>query len=220
MSYNSKDRTSYVYDTLKSQNATVKVLENSSSEEFRYDSEDTIDLGRGNMGVGGFYDYIINNIDPDVEFYGIFNNDVYDISHNFMEEHHKFFDSDVGIVHSSLDDPPFARNHTPIGDINGSLLYLYIENVIPFYNYDVLSKYKALLEHPIKQHYYGYMDKILSNISNSMNYKNIIIKNCKATHERSGVRKSVSGNYTDYLSNCDRSYSEFLQNNPKLLQYT
>ena len=41
MSYNSKDRTSYVYSTLKSQKANVKVLENSSSEDLMFKSEDT-----------------------------------------------------------------------------------------------------------------------------------------------------------------------------------
>ena len=220
MSYNSKEKTSYVYSTLKSQKANIVVLENSSSEELRFMCEDTIDLGRKNLGVGGFYDYIVNNINKNIQYYGIFNNDINNISENFIEEHIKHFSNNIGILHSSLDDPIFTQNHKPYKQIDGLNMYKFIENVIPFYSYNLLNKYLSLLSKPIKQHYYGFMDALLSNISNEMNLYNVILKNCIATHERSGVRKSISGNYEDYIANIDESFHSFIKENPNLNIYT
>lgn len=219
MSYDSKNRTSYVYEKLKSQKANVKILENSSSEDLMFNSEDTIDLGRKNIGVGGFYDYVINNINENINFYGIFNNDITDISNNFIEEHIKNFSDNIGILHSNLNDQTFIDSQARfIKDINLNT-YSFIENVIPFYSYALLNKYSSLLSKPIKQHYYGFMDKLLSNVSNEMNLNNIILKNCIATHERSGVRKSIDGNYQDYILNTRRTYDDFIKQNPNLNKY-
>lgn len=221
MSYNSKDRTSYVYSTLKSQNANVKVLENSSSEELMFKCEDTIDLGRDNLGVGGFYDYVMNNIVENIEYYGIFNNDIFNISDNLVEEYTKHFSDNIGIIHSSLNDYHFEQNQRAyFSQKNGLFLYKFIENVIPVYSYKLLNKYLSLLSKPIKQHYYGCVDIILSNISNQMNLDNIIINNCIASHERSGVRKSIEGNYEDYANNGRKAYDDFLNKNPNLYPYT
>ncbi len=222
MSYNSKDRTSYVYRTLKSQNANVKVLENSSHEDLMFASEDTIDLGRANLGTGGFYDYILNNITEEFQFYGIFNNDIFNISDNFIEEHLANFGEEVGIIHSQLDDQIFKIRQIQylLTSNNCSSSYSFVENVIPFYNYKLLKYYSNLLTKPIKQHFYGCMDIILSNISNEIGLQNIIINNCIASHERSGVRKSISGNYEDYKKNGTKDYQDFLQRNPNLIIYS
>lgn len=222
MSYNSKDRTSYVYRTLKSQNANVKVLENSSHEDLMFVSEDTIDLGRANLGTGGFYDYILNNITEEFQFYGIFNNDIFNISDNFIEEHLANFGEEVGIIHSQLDDQIFKIRQIQylLTSNNCSSSYSFVENVIPFYNYKLLKHYSNLLTKPIKQHFYGCMDIILSNISNEIGLQNIIINNCIASHERSGVRKSISGNYEDYEKNGTKDYQDFLQRNPNLIIYS
>lgn len=218
MSYNSKNRTEYVYTTLKNQKANVKVLENSSNEDEMFKCADTIDLGRENIGVGGFYDYIINNIHSDINFYGIFNNDILDISHNFMDAVIDNFKDDIGILHPILNDIQHPWQ-VCIGEIYGHKKYGFIENVIPFYNYKLLYQYEKKLTKPIKQHFYGWMDKILSNISNEMNLHNIVINSCIATHQRSGVRNSIPGNYEDYANNGSKTYTEFLENNKELIKY-
>jgi len=219
MSYNSKENTEQLYSELKKQNANVKVLENSSTEEQLFKSEDTIDLGRENIGVGGFYDYVLNNISDDIDFYGIFNNDVMGLSDNFIESIISSFKPDIGIIHPEIIGDITHPYQSKIGEIYGNNTYNFIENVLPFYNYNLLLRYKELLSEPIRQHFYGWMDKVLSNISNEMGFYNIILSGCNATHDRSGVRKSIKNNYNDYVRNSEGTYRQFLNDNPNLIKY-
>ena len=152
-------------------------------------------------------------------YLGIFNNDITDISDNFIEEHVKNFSENIGIIHSNLNDIIFVNSQISFIKDADSNTYNFIENVIPFYSYALLHEYHRLLSKPIKQHYYGLVDRLLSNISNEMNLNNIILKKCIATHERSGVRKSIDGNYQDYMSNQVKAFSYFIEQNPKLIKY-
>jgi hypothetical protein len=216
-SYNSKDKTQYVYDTLKSQGAIVKVLENSTTHNAAFESEDTIDLGRNNIGIGGFQDYILENcLDEKINFYGFFTNDVYNFSSNYIESIESNFNENIGILHSKVDNDilhPWVRQ---IGVWNNMPTYNFIENIVPFYNYKLLVKYKSLLEPPIKNHYYGWMDGTTSSLSNILGLYNIILNECHVSHDRGGIRKNIIGNYEDYIDNAGQSFSKFLNQNPKL----
>jgi hypothetical protein len=216
-SYNSKDRTEYIYETLKKQGANVKVLENSTTEEMMFKSPDTIDLGRENIGLGGFHTYILENcLDENISFYGFFTNDIYGFSDNYIECMTSNFNEEIGILHSRVDNDMVHPWERIIGMWNGLPDYNFIEGVVPFYNYKVLSKYKSFLETPIQTEFYGTNDGLMSSVSNLLELHNIRINDCYVSHDRSGVRKSVQNNFKDYHDNAGESLLNFIETNPKL----
>jgi len=216
-SYNSKDRTEYVYKTLKSQGANVCVLENSTTLEQSFQSIDTIDLGRENIGLGGFYTYILENcLNQNIDFYGFFTNDIYGFSDNYVECITSKFDENIGVLHSRVDNDIIHPWEVIIGELNGYPIYNFIEGIVPFYNYKILNKYKSLLEMPIQTEFYGTNDGIMCSVSNFMKLYNLRVTDCYVSHDRSGVRKSVENNFTDYCDKSRNSLLEFINNNPKL----
>ena len=138
LSHNSKDFTQRVFDQLKKQTNNLYVLENSSIPGEIFNNEFTIDLGIKNIGVGGMYDWIIDKHKNDKNlFVGIFNNDVFDISNNFIESSVKHFKENTGIVHSSVID---AGCPYPVMSKRGENYreVYFIENICPFYNVEIL----------------------------------------------------------------------------------
>jgi len=216
-SYNSKDRTEYIYQTLKKQGANVKVLENSTTEEMMFKSTDTIDLGRENVGLGGFHTYILENcLDENISFYGYFTNDIHGFSDNYIECITSKFNENIGVLHSRVDNDMVHPYSNVIGEWGGLDIYNFIEGIVPFYNYKILSKYKSFLEIPIQTEFYGTNDGLMSGISNFLKLYNVRVNDCYVSHDRSGVRKSVQNNFKDYVDNAHESLFSFIQNNPKL----
>lgn len=218
-SYNSKDRTRYVYETLKQQGANIKVLENSTRYEDMFDCPDTIDLGRENIGLGGFHTYILeNHLNENIRFYGFFTNDIYGFSDNYMKCMISNFNEEIGVLHSRVDNDMIHPWESVTGEWNGFQTYSFIEGIVPFYSYKVLNEYKELLEKPIQTEFYGTNDGCMCSVSNNLQLKNVKIQECFVSHDRSGVRKSVQNNFQDYSTNAGKSLMEFLENNKKLKQ--
>jgi hypothetical protein len=211
MSHNSKEMTSKVYDALSKQSENVFVLENSYIEEERFSNENTIDLGEENIGVGGFYDYICEYAkDKENIFIGIFNNDISGIDDNFMDVVSKYFKKENGIVHPSLNDkdcpyPQMSKNGENFRYVN------FVENVVPFYNVDVLK----VLSNFTPLHYYGWLDGVTSKISQQiLNLHNVVIDETTIEHERGGVRKkmeSIDSNYSKYSENAEETWEEWME---------
>lgn len=217
LSHNSKHHTEYVYSELKKQTDNVIVLENSYIPEKKFLNEDTVDFGEKNIGVGGFYDYIIETYSDKDLFVGIFNNDIFDIPSNLIEEASKFFNSNVGIISPSLNDPgcPYPEMFK-CGDSYRKVKF--VENVCPFYNSKVIGELKS----SIPTHYYGWIDVILSKISNFYNFDNIILDSSTVSHIRSGIRKemeSIDNNYSIYSQLAGTSYEEWISSRTQLHKF-
>jgi len=210
LSHNSKSRTSYVYETLAKQTDSVYVLENSYIQDRKFTNSKTIDFGEKNIGIGGFYDFVCNYAkDKNDLFIGIFNNDISEISDDFVKRMSKHFKKENGIVHPALND--FGCPY-PQMKVNGdSFRYVnMIENVVPFYNVEVLkelSKYMPL-------HYYGWVDILASRLSQKvLHLNNVLIDDIVVKHERSGVRKElepIDSNWSQYQINAERTWREWV----------
>jgi len=210
LSHNSKDMTSKVYDSLSKQSNNVFVLENSYIEEEKFLNDNTIDLGKENIGLGGFYDYICEYVkDKQNIFVGIFNNDISEIDDNFVNIMSKYFKEENGIVHPSLNDEGCPYIH--MKKTGNSFKYAnFVETVVPFFNVEVLkelSKYSPL-------HYYGWVDGLSSKLSKkTLNLNNIVVDETTIKHDRGGVRKKmepIDSNYSEYSQNAVRTYNEWL----------
>jgi len=219
LSHNSKEYTDHVYSALRKQTDNVFVLENSYIPELKFSNEQTIDLGSNNLGVGGFYDYVINNYcDKENLFVGIFNNDITNIPDNLISRVSEYFKEDVGIISPALDDEDCPRHSPmlPIGNVPRILgPSQFVENVVPFYNTKVLKQMQEFV--PV--HYYGWVDIALSLMSTEMGLKNVVLDDCILTHIRSAIRKDmekVDKNYSVYMNNAGTTHKEWLDKHPKL----
>ncbi len=219
LSHNSKNYTQRVFNQLKKQTDNLYVLENSSIPEETFDNEFTINLGVKNIGVGGMYDWIIDKHKNDKNlFIGIFNNDIFNISDNFIECLLPHLNAKTGIIHSSIIDegcpyPVMFKQNNNFREV------FFIENICPVFNVEILK----VLHSSIPIHIYGWVDLICSNISNSLKLKNIIIDKTSITHERSGIRKKMNPidfNFDIYKRNAALEFEKWVYKNPHLQMYT
>lgn len=216
MSHNTKELTDYVYTTLKKQTDNVRVLENSYLNERKFLNDDTIDFGPENIGMGGFYDYVIDNYgDLNDYFIGIFNNDIFNIPEDYIEKITKYLSPEYGIIHSALDDAGCPYPHMFKNPSTNSRVVPFIETVAPFFNTKILKEMQKF----VPTHYYGWTDVPMSKISLKLGLKNIIVDEITISHERSGVRKrmeEIDGSLTKFWSEVGQTLNEWKEKHPEL----
>jgi len=224
-SYDSPKLTERAYFELKECGHDVVVLENSSLEELVFKSKDTIDLGRANVGFGGFYDYIFKEDKfREYDFVGILNNDIYNIPKNYLKKLESIMCEHVGIVSSCVNDEGtgwkhMRKNGKDLRDVK------HIETIGCYFNTALFDEYKKYIPLP----YWGIIDMFVSGVAIEFGYKLVIDDSVMITHMLSGARKQAC-NYEEYLRqfpselrswmkqypNINKFYEENINNNSEL----
>lgn len=218
-SYNSKEYTRKLYNDICSSEDLVDILilDNSSVTEQIPDFGNVHYMGPENVNFGGMHDWILRSEYLDeYEFIGIFNNDTFGFSSEHFEYLSDFLDYNKhGIVSFSISDEydksaniMWTKSDSEVRESN------FIENVCPFYNTKLLKILKQYS--PIDS--YAMIDKIMSNMSITGGYKNIIIDKFNFHHIRSGVRKQV-GNFHTYLREHSSTMNAWKNRSPGILKY-
>jgi len=207
ISYNSASLTKRVYDALKkNKEHDIFIIENSSAEDQMFKSENTIDLGRKNIGYGGCCDYVFSNERfRQYDFVGILNNDIFDIPDNYIEDLEKHMSDVVGMLSSSISKggSGWEQMLQHVGSKYRNVLH--VETIATYFNTKLFSEFCKY----IPTDYYGILDIAFSAVSDSMGFRNRVVDEVVIGHMLSGGRE-MAGTKEDYLINSSKVHSDWM----------
>ena len=194
-SYKSAKLTTRVCNLLRgNRGADVFVLENSPTKEDSYSGSNVIHMGYENVGYGGMHDYIFR--EPrfrDYDFVGIFNNDVFDIPHDFMEKLRPYFHKGIGMLSPVFSDKGTSWPQMRRLRESGYREVDHVEDMAAFLNTDLFPE---LVKYTPMQ-FFGILDVQLSQLYKHHGYKNIVVDDVQIGHMLAGARKAA-GTFHDY----------------------
>ena len=195
-SYNSASLTERVYEELlKNKKHDIFILENSSTEEQMFKKGDIIDLGRANIGFGGMRDFIFKEQKfRQYDFVGIFNNDVFDIPSNYIEEIEKHFTSDVGMVSSATTKQGSGWEHMWQMRKSGARDVSHVEDFACYFNTKLFDKFCEFIPSEI----FGAQDIVSSGLYQKYGYRTIVVDDIVIKHMLAGARE-MAGVKIEYL---------------------
>lgn len=213
-SYNTKKMTETIYNELKAISGhDVMVLENSTTEDQIFQSPDTVDLGRVNVGFGGFRDYIFSeDLFRRYDFVGVWNNDVHDVPKDYIEKISQYMADDTGIISSAINDDGTGWKHMrKIGE--GAREVEHVEDMAAYFNTKLFPVVQSYCPFP----YWGVLDIILSSIYKKNWYELLICDDVTVIHDLSGARKEI-GTVEEYLKKFPAELTGWLDKYPEIKQ--
>lgn len=211
-SFNSPDLTKRVYDLmLKNKKHDIFVLENSTDEAKMFKEGNVIDMGRENKGFGGMHDFIFTHpLFRTYDFVGIFNNDVYDIPSNYIEDIEKYIDTNVGIISSAFKREGSNWEHMwkwgrGYRDVD------HIEDMACYFNTKLFDKLATFIPFG----FYGVQDIVLSQAYKKNGYVLRIVDDIEIGHMLAGARKEA-GVFDEYIRNYGKEIGKWCDRNAEV----